>query len=121
MENNKRYCVKENYTIKEVLECFEEKNDRVAIVINDDENVIGVVSQGDILRALSSGTNLYTNVNKIIASEFLHLYERDMEKAYKIFKSRKISLLPVLDENSKLCDVITLNDIFTYMESLINK
>ena len=46
-----RYCVKEHYTIKEVLEQFESYNNRVAIVTGDSDKVIGVVSQGDILRA----------------------------------------------------------------------
>ena len=47
----------------------------------DSDKVIGVVSQGDILRALSAGQNLYTPVNQIIRNSFLHLYEKDLEKA----------------------------------------
>lgn len=53
----RRYCVSESYTIKEVLEQFESQNDRVAIVIDDHDHVVGVVSQGDILRALSAGAD----------------------------------------------------------------
>ncbi len=112
----KRYCVKESYTIKEVLEQFESYNNRVAIVTNDSNKVIGVVSQGDILRALSAGQNLYTPVNQIIRSSFLHLYEKNMEKAYPIFKKKRISLLPVIDHNNELIDFITIDDIYEYLE-----
>lgn len=112
-----RYCVKERYTIKEVLEQFESYNNRVAIVTNDSGKVIGVVSQGDILRALSAGQNLYTPVNQIIRSSFLHLYERDLEKAYPIFKKKRISLLPVIDHSNKLTDFITIDDIYEYLEN----
>ncbi len=43
-----RYCVGEAYTIKEVLEQFENCNDRVAVVLNDSNKVIGVGHvQGD--------------------------------------------------------------------------
>ncbi len=111
-----RYCVKEQYTIKEVLEQFESYNNRVAIVTNDSGKVIGVVSQGDILRALSAGQNLYTPVNQIIRGSFLHLYEKDMAKAYPIFKKKQISLLPVIDHNSMLIDFITIDDIYEYLE-----
>lgn len=111
-----RYCVKEHYTIREVLEQFESYNNRVAIVTNDSNKVIGVVSQGDILRALSAGQNLYTPVNQIIRGSFLHLYEKDMEKAYPIFKKKQISLLPVVDQNSELNDFITIDDIYEYLE-----
>lgn len=115
MELN-RYCVGEKYTIKEVLEQFESNNDRVAIVTNESNKVIGVVSQGDILRALSAGRSLYTTVNQIIQNAFLHLYEKNIEKAYPIFKKKKISLLPVIDQNNELTDVITINDIYEYLE-----
>lgn len=115
--NVDRYCVNERYTIKEVLEQFENYNDRVAIVTNDTNKVIGVVSQGDILRALSAGRGLFTPITQIIQSSFLHLYEKDMEKAYPIFKKRKISLLPIINQSNELIDFITLEDIYNYLES----
>ena len=79
-----RYCVKEHYTIKEVLEQFESYNNRVAIVTGD---------------------------------SFLHLYEKDLEKAYPIFKKKQISLLPVIDHSNKLIDFITIDDIYNYLEN----
>ena len=112
-----RYCVKEQYTIKEVLEKFESYNNRVAIVTNDSDKVIGIVSQGDILRALSAGQNLYTPVNQIIRDSFLHLYEKDLEKAYPIFKKKQISLLPIIDHSNKLIDFITIGDMYEYLEN----
>lgn len=112
-----RYCVSERYTIKEVLEQFESYKNRVAIVTNNSNKVIGVVSQGDILRALSAGQNLYTPVNQIIKNSFLHLYEKDMEKAYPIFKKKQISLLPVINHSNELIDFITIDDIYKYLES----
>lgn len=109
--------MKEHYTIKEVLEQFESYNNRVAIVTGGSNKVIGVVSQGDILRALSAGQNLYTPVNQIIRSSFLHLYEKDLEKAYPIFKKKRISLLPVVDHSNKLIDFITIDDIYNFLEN----
>ena len=112
-----RYCVGEAYTIKEVLEQFENCNDRVAVVLNDSNKVIGVVSQGDILRALSAGADLYIQISQIIRSSYLHLYSRNMEEAYAIFKKKKITLLPVINYDNELMDIITLDDIFTYQET----
>lgn len=112
-----RYCVNERYTVRETLEKFESYNDRVAIVRNDKNKVIGIVSQGDILRALSAGRGLFTPINQIIQNGFLHLYEKNMEKAYVIFRKRRITLLPVISHNNELIDVITLEDIYNYLES----
>ena len=110
------YCVNETYTIKEVLEQFESNNDRVAIVIGDNEKVVGVISHGDILRALSSGIDIHTQVNQIISSSFLHLYSKNMDEAYKIFRKTKITLLPIVNQSNQLTDIITLDDIFAYLD-----
>lgn len=111
-----KYCVLESYTIKEVMEVFEGNHERVAIVVNDNRKVTGVVSQGDIIRGLASGVDMYIQVSAIIRPSFLYLQERDMEKAYKIFRDKKITLLPVVSRDYKLVDTITLNDIFDYLE-----
>lgn len=112
----KKYCVNESYTIREVLEQFESSNDRVAVVVNESEKVVGVVSQGDILRALSAGNDIYVQICQIIKNSFLHLYSRDMKEPYAIFKKKKITLLPIIDYDNTLTGVITLDDIFEYLE-----
>ncbi len=42
--------------------------------------------------------------------------EKNIEKAYKIFKKR-ITLVPIINKEFKLTDVITIDDIFSYLES----
>lgn len=111
-----RYCIRQGYTIKEAIESIDRNKDRVAIVVNADSKVIGVVSQGDIIRALTSGKSLYARVESIIRSDFLYLNSRDMREAYRLFRKLKISLLPVVDENFGLVDVIVLDDIYQYLE-----
>ena len=118
--NLDRYCVRESYTIKEVLEHFESNQDRVAIVISKTNKAIGVVSQGDILRALSAGRGIFTPICQIIQGSFLHLYDKDMQKAYLIFKKTKITLLPIINQSNELVDVITLTDIYNYLETQKN-
>lgn len=110
------YCVKQNYTIKEVIETIDESRNRNAIVLNDNDKVIGVISQGDIIRALCSGKNLYSNVEGIINNDFLYMNSLDMEQAYKLFRKLKITLLPVVDDDFKLQSVIVLDDIYKYLE-----
>lgn len=116
--NLEKFIVFDEYTIKEVIDKFEENNDRVFIVNNKMGKVIGVISQGDVIRALATGKDLYSCIKDIIQTSFLYLYkETDYEKVYEIFKNKLITLLPVIDENFKLLDVITLKDIYKYLES----
>lgn len=111
-----RYCIKRGYTIKEAIEGISSNKDRIAVVLNSGGKVIGVVSQGDIIRALVSGKSIYSKVDDIIRSDFLYLNSRDMEKACKLFRKLKITLIPVVDEEFKLLDIIVLEDVYRYLE-----
>ena len=46
-----RYCVLRSYTLKETIDQIDENHDRVVMVVNEKNKVIGVVRQGDIIRA----------------------------------------------------------------------
>ena len=111
-----KFVVFESYTINEVIETFENNHERVSIVLNNHNKVIGVISQGDIISALSSGINLYSNISQIINNSFFYLNEKDLKEAYKFFKDKQISLLPIVDNDFKLLDIITIRDIFNYLE-----
>ena len=111
-----KYTVSENYTIKEVMMSFEENNERAAVVLGVQDTVVGIISQGDIIRALVLGVGILTPIRQIIKPSFFFLSQINYEKAYKIFKEKKISLLPVIDSDSRLVSIITINDIFDYLE-----
>ncbi len=114
-----KHIVSDDYTIKEVMEHFEVNHDRVAVIINDDRKVIGIVSQGDIIRAIASGISLYTSIQKIIQPSFLYLKERNMEKAYELFKKKKITLIPIVDEKFNLTGIVNLDDVYDYLDRRI--
>lgn len=111
------HCVFCSYTIKEVMEQFESNHERVAIVLSETNKVCGVLSQGDIIRALASDISVYSNVSVILKPSFLYIHSKDMEQAYRLFRSKKITLLPIVNEKFELLDIVTLEDIFEYLEA----
>lgn len=115
-ETMNKYCIGLDYTIKEAIERIDASKNRAVIVIDKEDKVVGVVSQGDIIRALCSGNNLYTHIDSIIKPNFFYLNNKNLDEAYRLFRKIKISLMPVIDENFKLTDVINLDDIYDYLE-----
>lgn len=111
-----RCVVSNTYRIKEVMESFEENHERVVCVLNKNKIILGVVSQGDIIRALAGDIDIYANIMQIIQPSFLYLHKRDMKEAYKIFKEKKITLLPIVSDEFRLIDMITSDDIYQYLE-----
>ena len=84
--------------------------------MDDLGRVSGLLSQGDIIRALASGANLFASVGQFSSPSFMYLKSRDLEKAYQLAKTRGMTIFPVLDDDFKLIDVLTLFDVFDYVE-----
>ena len=118
MDKLNKYVVYNSYTLNDVIETFQNNHERVAIVLNKKNKVIGVISQGDIILALNEGISLYSNISQIINNSFFYLNEKDLKKAYKLFKDKQISLLPIVTNAYILVDIITIKDIFNYLEGL---
>ena len=107
--------VSKNYTILDTIESFQVNHERVAL-IEDNNRIIGLVSQGDILKEITRGVHLLSRVENIMNRNFRYLPTRDLEKAYSLFRKHKLTMIPVLSEESELLDIITLDDIYDYLE-----
>lgn len=111
-----KHCVYHDYTIEEVMSKFEYNKERVAVVLNNEDVVVGVVSQGDIIKALVDGVDMYSNIKNIISPSFLYLTSTDMNEAYRMFRRLKITMIPIVDANFRLQNIITLDDIYDYLD-----
>lgn len=117
MNNNlAQYCIYETETIINAIERIEQNNMRTIFVLNSSDKVVGVVSQGDILRAIIMGSNLYVQVNKIMTTSFAYLTKKDVYKALELFKTKYFSLIPILSNDFKLKDVILFTDLINILE-----
>ncbi|MBI5101254.1 MAG: CBS domain-containing protein [Nitrospirae bacterium] len=114
-EQLEKYCISGSETILSAIERIEQNNMRSVFVIQDGR-VVGVVSQGDILRAIIMGSNLYTQINKIMTTSFIYLRKKDIKEAIRLFKTYYFSLIPVLTDDFKLKDVILFTDLINMLE-----
>lgn len=105
------FCITSGYTIIEAIDIIRSNKNRGAIVINNENKVLGFISQGDILEALVSGSSLYAPVDGIMKPSFLYSFEKDYEKVLPIFREKLITILPIVDQELKLVDIVTLKDI----------
>jgi len=86
-----------------------------AIVVNDEKQVLGMITDGDIRRALLQGKNLESSIEKVFFRNIKHLdYDAGKRKAKEIMLKYKIRQLPVIDEEKKLKKLYFLDDIIAY-------
>ena len=114
--DKQEFCVTCDYTIKEVMQVFERNKERGVVVQGEEGKVCGFLSMGDIIYALVDGKNMYSRIGQICNRSFIYLQETDYKKALEIFKKRNISLIPIVNEELHLIDVITARDLFEMVE-----
>jgi len=98
---------------------------RLPVVGNNDKNLVGIVTKGDILEAKPSDVShsLTTDEVNLLLSTILvdTVYTRNpitiietdtIGQAAELMLDKKIGCLPVIDENKKLVGLITESDIF---------
>ncbi|MCX6222369.1 MAG: CBS domain-containing protein [Bacteroidia bacterium] len=111
-----KYIILDTQLIEHAIEMIELNASRCVVVTNNNKRVVGVLSEGDILRALLKGTNIKSPVKNIINPGYKYLMQFDDNKLMLYFK-QGITLVPVLNENNELSDVI---NIVKYMSEKFN-
>ncbi len=106
------YRIDNSATLLQVAERIERNRSR-AVIVESDGKVIGVISEGDVMRALLQGTNIHSPIESFINYSFKYLTKPDMAQARKLFAKHLISLLPVVGNDFCLTGVITLEDLLS--------
>lgn len=100
--------VSPNTSIREVLRIIELNSSRIAIVVNQDHTILGVVTDGDIRRALLRGLSLKAEVQNVMNTNPLVMSDDvSHEEILLLAKSRGILALPVT-ENGKFKTLVSL-------------
>jgi predicted transcriptional regulator len=105
----KKYTVNINDNINTVVEKILINGQRTVLVV-EKEKTLGIISEGDILKSLVYKKNFNANLNSIMNKNFKFLkYQNfDDKDVEKIFTRHLCQIVPVLDKNLKLKEIITL-------------
>ena len=102
--------VPEATTIREVMVAITD-NQRGAVVVVDDNFVLqGVVSDGDLRRALVRGATEFTPISKCVNTRIYYVSSNNVKDAQSIFdENQEVTLLPVVDGKNKVVNVLVRN------------
>ena len=79
---------------------------QIALVVDPNKVLLGILTDGDIRRALLRKISLSDSVDKFMNKDFKFIYSNTTEKrAFQIMQDNSILHLPVLDKNKKIIDL----------------
>jgi CBS domain-containing protein len=108
------YTIASSGTLLDAAHAIDHNRSRCVVVVENGK-AIGVISEGDLVRALLRGTDIYSSLLPFIHHGILFLKEKDMKRALAMFLSHGISLIPILDDDFILRDVITMQELLKHV------
>ena len=103
-----KFCVHPTDNILKTLTVIDNNAKGFAIVIDDDEKVVGVLTDGDIRRAFLHKHTLDSVVLQVCRRNIKLLnLSNSINDAVEMFKSNAIKFLPIVDNENRLCNIIT--------------
>jgi NDP-sugar pyrophosphorylase family protein len=115
---NKDIFVNENTSIKEALKKLDKSAEKILLVVDEEKRLLGTLTDGDIRRYIIKTGKLSGIVKNIYNKNPIVVQENSLseKKIKEIFLEKKIEVLPVVDENNKVVDYLTWNQVFSEKE-----
>ena len=70
MKNVKNYFITENVNLREAIKTIEHGSSQIALVVDNQQKLIGTLTDGDIRRWLLKGGDLNESVSNVMFKDF---------------------------------------------------
>jgi len=113
MKNVNNLLLKENNSIREVLRQVERGGKKIVFIVDDNNKLIGAISDGDIRRWILNNGDLSSNLTNVC-----NYNPKYIEEDYKINDVKQlmldcsIELVPIVDKNRRVVGIIEWEDLF---------
>ena len=104
--------IKPNTTIHEVMKKLSESGEKCLVIIDDKNNLLGTLSDGDLRKAILNGSSVDDSISNIYQKKPTVLVDGKyrLDEVKSLFTKNKFDLIPVVDNKGKLFDVLFLRD-----------
>ena len=111
------HLVRSGSSLKEALIKLNElAQDAILFVVDKDDKLVGALTDGDIRRGLLKGFTIDSLVDSIIQPnpKFIKKGENNLKKVIE-YRDGDFKILPVVDENNRIVNVINFRKIKSYL------
>jgi dTDP-glucose pyrophosphorylase len=117
---NTQLLINKNFTIKEALRRLDETAEKVLFVVDNENKLIGALTDGDVRRYLLSGESLQGDISGIFNTKPKFIYKNKLvpNEVKELFIKHKLTLLPVLDSNNRISQIINWSSLFSKGEHI---
>ena len=101
-------------TVREAMEAMGKTSEKVLLVVDNEQALLGALSDGDIRRYILRGGDLSGTIQGAYRTNPIFVFQDDynIERIKQILTKNRIGLIPILHKNRKIADFVTWETIF---------
>jgi perosamine synthetase len=103
----KELLLNSNSTVKDALTLIDNSTMGICFIVNDDNQISGTLSDGDIRRGLINGATLGTPVNELMSAQFTKLSINSDNVTILNTLNNKVKIIPLVNEKDIVVDYAT--------------
>ena len=115
----KQLFVSVTHTLRECIAAIDKIGKGIVLVVDDDQRLLGTVTDGDIRRAILAGTDLDLPVQQLLEGRASTPYPRPITapvgtpdaELLRLMNEHTIRQVPLLDEHGRVVDMALLSDL----------
>ncbi|MDD4330206.1 MAG: nucleotidyltransferase family protein [Aliarcobacter sp.] len=112
MKNIEHLLITENITIKEALKVIDKGAIRIALVVDENNKLLGTLNDGDIRRGLLKNYTLDDSIKDLyFKNPTVALIDESKEKIIQKAIKNQVYQIPIVDENNYLVDIVNLTTL----------
>jgi len=106
--------IQETESIKGALKKLDKTAEKVVLVVDGNDKLLGALTDGDVRRYILKGESLDNDIRGIYNKSPFYIRQTDysIELAKSLLLQNKIELIPVVDNNTKVIDFVTWKQAF---------
>lgn len=120
----KQFSVTCETTIRATLDCININAKGLALVLDEDERLLGTITDGDVRRAVLAGTSLESPLRKLLDERALTPYPQpitapvgtSIPDLLHVMNERGVRHIPLLDPDGRVVDVALIQDLMKECE-----
>lgn len=117
MRHYKEHLIPSGTTIREALKVLDKlARDAISFVVDENDKLIGSLTDGDVRRGLIQGAELEQPADDIIQSNprFIRKGDQDIEKVIE-YRENDFKVIPILDKDNHIVNVINFWELKSYL------
>ncbi|MDX9694750.1 MAG: nucleotidyltransferase family protein [Bacteroidales bacterium] len=112
-EKVKTICINKNASLSLALKKMDEVQRKILILIDEDNTFFSLISIGDIQRSIINNLPLTTSVSDVVRKDVtVASPTENIDRVKERMKIRHNELMPIIDTNNRIIDVIFWEDLF---------